>query len=66
MRVEITADYRGVLTNEVYYPAGVYELPGGIAAALITAGRAVALPDPEPEAKPKPEPKTTMTKRGRK
>jgi hypothetical protein len=66
MRLNLLSDYRGVLTNEVYYPAGVYEMPAGIGAALVAAGRAVALPEPEPEPKPEPKPKTTATKRGRK
>lgn len=72
MVIELLADYRGVLTGEVYYKAGKYdvpdEMPEGHANALIAAGRAVdASPKPaaivEPEPKPAP---ATATKRPRK
>ena len=45
MKIELKADYRGVLTDERFYRAGVLEvdvdIPEDDAAALIHAGRAV-------------------------
>ena len=45
MRLRLTADYRGVLTDEAYYRAGEYtagqDMPTTHAKALISAGRAV-------------------------
>ena len=64
MKITLLADYRGVLTNEVFYLAGEHDLPDRIAQALIKAGRAVAA-EPEVE-EPAPKPKTTRTKRTRK
>ena len=45
MKIKLLSDYRGVLTEEVYYRAGVLEvdvdIPEDYALALIHAGRAV-------------------------
>ena len=45
MKIKLANDYRGVLTEEVYYRAGVLEvdvdIPEDHAQALIHAGRAV-------------------------
>lgn len=45
MKIELTADYRGHLTGEQFYRAGVLEvdvdIPEDFATALIRAGRAV-------------------------
>ena len=41
MIVRFIADYRGWLTNEAYYKAGVYDVDNDTAAALIKHGRAV-------------------------
>lgn len=45
MKIKLLSDYRGVLTDEVYYRAGVLEvdvdIPEDHALALIHAGRAV-------------------------
>ena len=40
MKVNLLADYRGVLTDERFYPAGVHDLPSDQAEALVNAGRA--------------------------
>jgi hypothetical protein len=40
MKIKLLADYRGVLTDEEYYTAGVYDLPDEQAKALVDAGRA--------------------------
>ena len=69
MKITLLADYRGVLTNEVFYPAGEHDLPDGVAQALIKAGRAIESFDGWPELKikePATKPKTTRTKRTRK
>ena len=48
MKIRLLADYRGVLTDEVFYPAGDYDaLPGADmperhARALLQAGRATS------------------------
>ena len=48
MRVQFLVDYRGKLTREDYYTAGmVVEFDAATAQALIDEGRAVALPAPE-------------------
>jgi len=45
MMINLLADYRGVLTEEYYYSAGPYAVPGDMpeahATALVAAGRAV-------------------------
>jgi hypothetical protein len=47
VKVRLDADYRGVLTGESFYPAGVYvagdDMPSGHADALVKAGRAVVV-----------------------
>lgn len=47
MKINLVADYRGHLTGERYYRAGVLEvgkdIPEGDAAALVQAGRAVEI-----------------------
>jgi len=57
MKIKMLIDYRGVLTGEHYYSAGVYDVPDGIppdhAEALIGAGHAI---------EQKPEPKPTAAK----
>ena len=65
MRIQLTADYRGVLTEERFYLAGDYEagdvMPPAHAKALVDAGRAVAIEADEPkEAEP-----VKVAKRGR-
>ena len=62
MRINLLADYRGVLTNERFFVAGEYDLDGDTAFALVAAGRAEYIDEPEPE----PKPKTTATKRNTK
>jgi hypothetical protein len=68
MKVHLDSDYRGDLTGEVFYPAGVYEvgeeLPTGHADALVAAGRAVVVeevkvdpPAPAPKPTTRPNPK---------
>ena len=47
MKINLLADYRGVLTDELFYSAGVHDLPDAIASSLVDAGRA------EPLIKPK-------------
>lgn len=47
MRVQFLVDYRGKLTREDYYTAGmVVEFDAATAQALIDEGRAVAVPAP--------------------
>lgn len=58
MKINLLADYRGVLTDEQYYQAGDYDFPEGMAQALIDDGRAVALE----ETPPKPSPKKAASK----
>ena len=45
MKIKLMGDYRGVCTDELYYMAGIYTVPGemseGHAGALLAAGRAV-------------------------
>ena len=62
MKIQLLADYRGVLTGEVFYPAGEHDLDDKTAAALVAAGRAVLVVAPEPQ----PEPPPAVTRRGRK
>jgi len=61
MRVQFLVDFRGKLTRENYYTAGmVVEFDDVTALALIGEERAVALADPAPEpapASPKPAPR---------
>lgn len=44
MKIKLTGDYRGILTDEQYYTAGIYSVPDGMsqkhANALLHAGRA--------------------------
>lgn len=61
MRIRLLVDYRGVLTEEEYYTAGEYIIPGDMPDAfaenLISAGRAVVV-------EPKPAPRVSRkTKR---
>lgn len=75
MIIKLAEDYRGVLTNEAYYLAGKYAVPGempeGHANALLAAGRAVEVKEeakrdsPKPTPKAEPEPKAAVTKRTR-
>jgi hypothetical protein len=68
MKVHLDSDYRGVLTGEVFYPAGVYvvgeDIPADHADALLSWGRAVVVEDvrvdppaPAPKSTPRPNPK---------
>lgn len=63
MQIQLLADYRGVLTDEQYYLAGLYadgDMPETYAKALVRAGRALVIePDPEPD----PPVVTSVTKR---
>lgn len=57
MRIELHADYRGVLTGEAFYQSGEYEtgdaMPLSHARALVEAGRATLLEaDEEPAETP--------------
>ena len=61
MKINLLADYRGVLTNEQYYLAGEHDLPAAVAQALVDEGRAESL-----EKAPKPEPAKPAAKKGRK
>ena len=61
MKIQLLADYRGVLTGEVFYPAGEHDLDDKTAAALVAAGRAVLVDEP-----PAPEPAPPPARRGRK
>lgn len=50
MRINLFNDYRGELTREFFYPAGVLDVEPDIAAALVEAGRAeYVAPEPEPD-----------------
>ena len=40
MKINLLNDYRGVLTDEIYYLAGEHDLPDEQAKALLEAGRA--------------------------
>jgi len=51
MKIELLADYRGVLTDERYYTAGEYtqdNMPESYARVLVAQGRAVLLPPASP------------------
>jgi hypothetical protein len=71
MKMKLLSSYRGVLTAEIYYEAGDYEvgadMPLPYAERLVEAKRAewIEEPKPEPEPEPKPEPKA-KPKRSRK
>ena len=64
MRIKLLADYRGVLTDERFYTAGEYAIPGDMpeaqAQALIAAQRAEEI-----EKAPPDNQKRTITKRSR-
>ena len=66
MRIRLLADYRGILSGELFFLAGEYETPAGmsedVARALVDAGRAELLED---DPTPAPKPRTTRTKRQR-
>lgn len=49
MKINLLADYRGILTNEVFYPAGVLDVDDAIAGRLVSGGRAEYVDAPEPE-----------------
>ena len=62
MKINLFNDYRGELTREFFYRAGVLDVDPDIAATLVEAGRAEYVePDPEPEPQP-----VKITKRVRK
>lgn len=65
MKVRFLQDYRGYLTDEVFFTAGSEaDLPNG--SDLIEAGRAeAAVEEPAPKEEPKEEPKPAAKKRGR-
>ena len=58
MIINLLADYRGVLTDENFYPAGKYQAPEGMpddhAVALLEAGRAEDVSWKSRKARPKP------------
>lgn len=43
MKIDLLADYRGTLTDERFFKAGVHDMDAKTAAALIHHGRAVGL-----------------------
>jgi hypothetical protein len=53
MKVNLFADYRGVLTGEQFFAAGVHDIDEAIANNLVANGRAEYVDKPEP----KPEPR---------
>ena len=59
MKIQLLSDFRGTITDEQYYVAGVYEggvnMPPSHAQALVADNRAVIVEDdkPEPAAAPK-------------
>lgn len=67
MRIIVLADYRGVLTEETYYTAGTYAIPGDMpeshATALVAAGRGVE--EVQKARRTSPKKKTTVTRRRR-
>ena len=72
MKIKLEADYRGHLTGETFYRAGVLEvgtdIPEEFAAALIQAGRAVEVvsvgtPRAAVQDDPRPPEKTKVVKR---
>jgi len=67
MKIQLSHDYRGHLTGEVYYRAGVYEAGVNMhpahAAALVQSGRAVEVEDVEAA---EPEPTPAPRRKGRK
>ena len=64
MKIKLLADYRGVLSSELFYVAGEYDAPGNmpedVALALVEHGRAEEI---KPEAKPVPKPKQRTTRK---
>lgn len=64
MKIKLAADYRGDLTDEVFYLAGVYavdaDMPQGHADNLLAAGRAVVVEAVKVEP---PAPKSQLSKR---
>lgn len=67
MRVQFLVDYRGKLTQENYYTAGmVVEFDAGTAQALVDEGRAVpVVHEPAPEITPAlPKPAQRKAKQG--
>lgn len=69
MKIQLGQDYRGHLTGEVYYRAGVYEAGVNMhpahAAALVQSGRAVEVEDVEAaEPEPTPAPRRKARKGG--
>ena len=67
MEIKFIVDYRGVLTNEVYFVAGSVvsdELTSGQKTALVAEGRAVAVDEsPPPLPAPTKKPPTRRRKR---
>jgi len=68
MKIELLADYRGVLTGELYYTAGVYGVPDNMpksyANALVEEGRAVICKLPaEDDTPPNPNYQAMTVKR---
>lgn len=69
MKMKLLSSYRGVLTAEIFYEAGDYEvgvdMPQPHAERLVDAQRAVwiAEPAPEVEAEPEAKPKRSRKKK---
>lgn len=69
-KVCFLVDFRGKLTNEIYYLAGsTVELDNGVASQLVSEGRAVYVEseevteEPAEPAEPEPAPVDEVTKR---
>jgi hypothetical protein len=66
MKIKLLSDYRGVLTGEIWYPGGIYEIPLNMpqahADALIEAGRAEVVPVEQPKQTPAPARRTRRKK----
>ena len=70
MKIQLLEDYRGVLTGEAYYRAGVYSIPPEMpqvhAESLVAAGRAVEEAEkPKPAARRRSPAKKPVASKGR-
>jgi len=62
MRINLFSDYRGVLTGEQFYQAGIVDVSDGIASALVAAGRAEYVDEPKVESEPEHKPRVKKVK----
>ena len=63
MRIKLYRDYRGVLTEEVFYTSGVRDVPKEHAATLVSSGRAEYVKEkPAPKHKKRPYKKRKVAK----